>query len=164
MTSFTLSDLTDAPTLLRAIEQRLTGVVTTTHEGDSFLFYDPDGITVPEQRFPFCTLITGDHPYDAASLLDRDAITYRVNVEVSRARYEELFGPAPREPAGHAVLDTGFDYSTTDTLLPHPLYAPLHWVCVVNPGPRTAADLAALLDRAHGLAKRRYDNRRDRAE
>lgn len=125
------------------------------------MFYDPDGVTVPEKRFPFTTLVTGDR-YDEASHLDRDATTYRVNVGVDKATYEELFGPAPRQAAGSEVIDTGFDYAATDTVLPHPCYAPLHWVCVVNPGNRTRAQLAVLLEEAHAVAKRQYDNNRRR--
>ena len=156
-------DVTDATALLHAIEGRLPGIVTSTDSGDWFLFYDPDGITVPENRFPFCTLVTGDR-YDAASRLERDLATYRVNLGLSRPRYEESLGPAPRQPAGYDVIDTGFDYTTTDTLMPHPFYAPLHWVCVVNPGARTTATLAALLHDAHDLAKRQYDKRRSRRD
>jgi hypothetical protein len=157
MVHLELPDLADATSLLRAIEPQLPGIVTSTDSNDWYLFYDPDGITVPERRFPFCTLMTGDR-YDAASRLDRDPATYRVNLEASRGRYEDLFGPAPRQPAGSAVIDTGFDYTATDTLMPHPFYAPLHWVCVVNPGVRTLAAVAELLAQAHGLARRKYDH------
>jgi hypothetical protein len=157
------ADLAEARTLVQAIERQLPGIVTTTGSGDSFLFYDPDGVTRPDQRFPFCTLVTADR-YDAASDLDRDPAAYRVNLGVDRASYEELFGPAPREAVGTEVLDTGFDYTALDTLLPHPFYAPLHWLCVVNPGEGTRAPLGALLEQAHDLAKRRYDNQRRRQD
>jgi hypothetical protein len=152
------TDVADATTLLHAIEHQLPGIVTTEGSGDWYLFYDPDGLTRPDQRFPFCTLVTGDR-YDAASRLDRDRATYRVNVGVDRRSYEDLFGPAPRQAVGHEVIETGSDYAATETLLPHPFYAPLHWVCVVNPGDRTRARLGELLDLAHTLARRTYDNR-----
>jgi hypothetical protein len=154
------ADLTDATTLARTIERLLPGIVTSTDSGDWYLFYDPDGVTVPESRFPFCTLMTGDR-YDAASDLDRDPATYRINLGVSRATYEALLGPAPRQPAGYEVIDTGADYTATDTVLPHPFYAPLHWVCVVNPGERTRHDVARLLVEAHGIAAQKYGGRRD---
>jgi Family of unknown function (DUF6194) len=157
------ADVTGASTLARAIERELPGVVTTEGSGDWFLFYDPDGVTTPEARFPFCTIVTGDR-YDAASRLDPDPATYRVNLGVDRRSYEDLFGPAPRQPAGSEVIDSGYDYTRTDTLLPHPFYAPLHWVCVVNPGERTTAELGTLLDQAHELARRRYDNQRGRRD
>jgi hypothetical protein len=156
------ADLTSASALLGGIERHLPGIVTTIHAGDSFLFYDPDGITVPERRFPFCTLVTGDR-YDAASRLDRDPASYRVNLGIGRASYEDLLGPAPRQAAGQEVIETGFDYTATDTVLPQPFYAPLHWVCVVNPGPRTMAQLGELLVEAHGLARRSYHNRQHRS-
>lgn len=151
-------DVAEVGALLRAVQSQLPGIVTTEGSGDWFLFYDPDGTTEPERRFPFCTLVTGDR-YDGASHLDRDPATYRVNLGVSRRRYENLFGPAPRQAAGHEVIDTGHDYTATDTLLPHPFYAPMHWVCVVNPAERTRDHLATLVAEAHGLARHRYGGR-----
>jgi len=159
MVSFTLSDLLSAAALLSAVERELPGLVTSQGSGDSFVFYDPDGVTAPDKRFPFLTIVTGDR-YDAASDLDRDADSYRVNLGVGREAYEALFGRAPREPAGRQVLDTGADYTARDTVLPHPFYAPLHWVCVVDPGQRTRDRLAALVDAAYAEAARNYDHRR----
>ena len=140
---------------------RLPGVVVTGGHGDWFLFHDPDAVTDPERRFPFCTIVTGDR-YDAASRLDRDEATYRVNLGVSRQSYERHFGPAPRQAVGHEVIETGADYTATDTLLPHPFYAPMHWVCVVNPGERTRTELSRLLDESHDAARRAYEKQRRR--
>jgi hypothetical protein len=151
-------DLADATALLRAIDRELPGIVTTSGQGDSFVFYDPDRVTVPEKRFPFLTLATGDR-YDAASQLDRDAQTYRINLGVDRRTYEGLLGPAPRKVVGNEVIDTGSDYTLVDVVLPHPFYAPMHWVCIVAPAEGTASELAHLLERAHTLARRRYENR-----
>lgn len=152
------ADVAHAAALLTAVRRELPGLVTSEGSGDWFVFYDPDGVTVPERRFPFLTLVTGDR-YDAASHLDRDAGTYRVNLGVGRLAYESLFGPAPREAVGDHVIDTGADYTATDTVMPHPFYAPLHWVCVVNPGPRTRDHLASLIEAAHADAARTYVTR-----
>jgi Family of unknown function (DUF6194) len=149
------ADTLSATALLHAIKRELAGTVTTEGSGDWFVFYDPDGITVPERRFPFITVVTGDR-YDAASRLDRDAASFRVNLGVDRAAYEALFGPAPRQAAGHEVIDTGFDYTTPDLVMPHPFYAPMHWVCIVNPGEQTRTRLAHLMHAAHALARARY--------
>ena len=54
------------------------------------------------------------------------------------------------------MIHTGFDYSTPDLVMPHPFYAPMHWVCVVNPGEQTRAALADLMRAAHSLARVRY--------
>lgn len=157
MTQLSSGDLSSASALLLAIERELSGIATTSGEGDSFVFYDPDRVTVAGKRFPFLTLVTGDR-YDAASNLDRDAPTYRVNLGVDRQAYQEFFGLAPRQSAGIEVIDTGYDYTEVDAVLPHPFYAPLHWVCIVNPAQRIRSPLVHLLERAHALVKRQYDN------
>ena len=54
------------------------------------------------------------------------------------------------------MIGAGFDYTTPDLVMPHPFYAPLHWVCVVNPGERTRPALASLMHAAHALARSRY--------
>jgi hypothetical protein len=149
------ADISSAPALLSAIERELPGTVTTEGAGDTFVFYDPDGITVPERRFPFITVMTGDR-HDAASRLDRDTASFRVNLGVGRTAYEALLSLAPRQAAGYEVIDTGFDYTSTDLVMPYPLYAPLHWVCIVNPGVRSRASLASLMDAAYALARARY--------
>lgn len=58
------------------------------------------------------------------------------------------------------MINTGADYTAADVVLPHPFYAPMHWVCIVNPAERTRAQLARLLEAAHMLAMRQYHNRR----
>lgn len=162
MDELTGDDLTDAESLGAALERSLPGVVTTTADGDVFVFYDPDGVTDPSARFPFATVVTSDHPYDHASRLDRDASSYRVNCGVSRATYESLLGPAPREAAGYSTIETGVDYAETDRVLPHPLYSPMHWVCVVNPATRTRTVLVGLLAEAHRIAHGLYAARHER--
>jgi hypothetical protein len=156
-----IEDLGDAAAILAAVERELPGLLTTTGQGDTFVFYDPDRVTVPEQRFPFLTVVTGDR-YDAASNLDRDERAYRVNLGLDRPTYEQLLGPAPRQAAGSEVIDAGVDYAAEDVVLPHPFYAPMHWVCIVNPAEQTRSRLADMLEAAHELARRQYDNRRRR--
>jgi len=52
--------------------------------GDTYFFYDPDGVTVPEKRMPFATIVVNDYPgFDEASNLSRPGV-FRVNVSVSR--------------------------------------------------------------------------------
>lgn len=161
MVQLSHEDVSDAPALLLAIERELSGIVVTSGQGDSFVFYDPDQVTVPDSRFPFLTLVTGDR-HDAASNLDRNVQTYRINLGVDRQTYEDLLGPAPRQVAGYEVIDTGFDYTDLDVVLPHPFYSPMHWVCIVNPAEGTRSRLARLLERSHSLSKRQYNNRPSR--
>jgi uncharacterized protein DUF6194 len=120
--------------------------------GDVFLYFAPDGV-VPRTQ-PFATVVTKDQPGDRSSRLDRPG-TFRVNVGVGREEFTALVGRGPREPAGAGEPDP----DVPDTVLAHPVYGELGWVCVVDPGPRTEGTVRDLLRTAHGLARARRDRR-----
>jgi len=114
--------------------------------GDTFFFYDPDGVTVPEKRMPFATIVVNDYPgFDESSKLSRPGV-FRVNVSVSR----ETFGR-------HSPHEMPIDYSVFDEVIPHPVYAAQSWLSVLNPGPATDNTVKALLSEAHARARDRYD-------
>ncbi len=119
--------------------------------GDVFLYHAPDGV-VPRTQ-PFATVVTRDQPGDRSSRLDRPG-TFRVNVGAGREGFAALLGRDPREPAAEDV-----DPGAADTLLAHPVYGELGWVCVVDPGPRTEALVRDLLRDAHARARARYERR-----
>jgi hypothetical protein len=132
--------------LSRKILRTCPGAVVLETAGDLFFVHDPGGDLPDERKQPFATIVTGDR-YDTVSALDRPGV-YRLNVGVSRARYGQL--------------DLGADLTALDVFLPHPLYAAQHWVCVLNPGPRTLGLLDELIPEAHGLARRKVENWRAR--
>jgi hypothetical protein len=53
---------------------------------------------------------------------------------VSRDTFRALLGYAPGEEAPASVT---YDFAALDTVMPHPVYAPQSWVCVLNPSPAT---------------------------
>ncbi|MBM3744093.1 MAG: hypothetical protein FJW46_07400 [Actinobacteria bacterium] len=68
------------------------------------------------------TIKESDGTNDQASTLDRDGV-FRVFFGVSRNSYEGLFRPKPPRPAKGGVVDTGHDFTQTNLLVPHPIYA-----------------------------------------
>jgi hypothetical protein len=155
----------DAEAIIDSI-RRLEGVdvLTATAEsgapevawGDTFVIYDPDRRLTSAQQMPFATVVTKDYgDFDRASNLNRPGV-FRLNIGVGVQTYESLFGPVgPDHLAG-----AGRDFSVMDTLLPHPVYARQHWVCILNPGEQTF-DRAVwpLLVSAHEMAVSRYRRR-----
>lgn len=124
--------------------------------GDSFFYYVPPGEEPNYQQQPFATLVCSDYPgFDVESQLDRPGI-FRVNIAVGRDRYRHLLGHVA---AAHQEHHADYDYARADVIVPHPVYAEQGWVSIVNPGPRTAAQvlelLAYALERATERAKRR---------
>jgi hypothetical protein len=121
--------------------------------GDSFFFYDPDGDTPADRRFPFATIVTKNYPdFDTASDLDRPGV-FRVNVVVGRQAYRDLFG---HQPAEHADHQASYDYSALDRVIPHPVYARQAWVSVLNPGEASTEQLRSMLAEAHARAASRH--------
>lgn len=107
--------------------------------GDAFFYYAPDGV-MPERTQPYGTITTKNYPDDTASDLTNDR--FRVNIHVGRE-------------AADAVPDAAAQPTDDDVFLRHPLYGAMGWVCVVNPGERTAQQMLALLQEAHEAARAR---------
>ncbi|MEP6649657.1 MAG: DUF6194 family protein [Lapillicoccus sp.] len=123
--------------------------------GDSFVYYDVPGAEPepPERRWPFATLVVHDYAgFDEASRLDRDGV-FRVNVNVGKRRFEVLVG---YPPSRHVQRRGETDYATLDRILPHPEYGQRGWVCVLNPGERTADLVRSLLREARERTASRH--------
>ena len=131
------------------IIRTLPGVETTSALGYTFFFYGAD------RMLPFATLATADNEYDRASKLDRPGV-FRLNVGVGRETYKSLFGSHPPKRRSGRVVDPGHDFTALDRLMPHPVYAPQNWVCVLNPGDETFAAVQPLLREAYERAVQRH--------
>lgn len=123
--------------------------------GDVFFSYDPDRNLAPNRRLPFATIVTQDYgEYDRASNLNRPSV-FRLNIGVSKETYGSLFGPLPRPPGAAGAVDTGHDFTALDQILPHPVYAPMSWICVLNPSDATFQAVRPFLAEAYDLAVRK---------
>jgi len=108
-------------------------------DDNTFFFHGPDN------RFPFATIVTKDSAFDNASKLDRPGV-FRLNVGVGKETFRTLFGE--QETAD-------VDFTALDTLMPHPVYAKMYWVSVINPGDETFETVKPLIAEARGLAAAR---------
>ncbi|MFC6087672.1 DUF6194 family protein [Saccharothrix lopnurensis] len=151
----------EAGEVQRYISETFEGVTALESDGDAYFLYDPDRDLPPERQTPFATLVTGDR-HDRVSDLDRPG-AYRLNIGLTKATYTSLFGAPPTRRDEDHVLDTGYDHAERDRLVPHPVYASQHWVCVVMPGRATFETLRPLLAEAHGFAARKHANHARRA-
>ncbi|WBB70731.1 DUF6194 family protein [Micromonospora sp. WMMD812] len=121
--------------------------------GNWFFFVGPD------RRMPFATIVVRDMPgFDEESRLDRPDV-YRLNLDLGRHEFERLFGYPPAQSADHRA---SVDVAALDEVLPHPVYGTAAWACVLNPGPRSRAEVDRLLAHAHGRAVERHRRRLDR--
>lgn len=113
--------------------------------GDAFFFYNPDP-NHRERKFPFATIVTKDYAdFDAASNLNRPGV-FRLNIGVDRETFQSKFGNDV----------SSFDFTALDLVMPHPVYAKQHWICVLNPSQKTLEDVHSLLAAAHAVAVRKH--------
>jgi len=136
----------DELSITHYITSTFTNVETTTNFGYTFFFYGAD------HKLPFVTLAAADNYYDRVSNLDRPGV-FRLNIGVSKQTFQSLFG------AG-SVDVSGYDFTVLDTIMPHPVYAPQSFVCVLNPSAATFQKLRPLLAEAYDLARRRHTRRK----
>jgi uncharacterized protein DUF6194 len=135
----------------------LPGIEIVEDQGDHYFFADP---TQPaNNRLPFATVMTADR-YDQFSNLDREGV-YRLNIGVSPVTYRGQFGPKPfpKVPA-----ESGYDFTALDTVMPHPVYGAMFWLCVLNPSEETFAGVMPLLEEAREVALARAQRARSQHE
>ena len=150
----------DAEAMAARIADGMRGVREIESSGDSFFVYDPMGDLPGDRWLPFATIVTGDR-HDQVSDLDRTGV-FRLNIGLTTSTYVARFGPPPTGRAAAELLESRFDYTALDVVMPHPVYAGHHWVCVLNPGAATVPVVDELLAEAYAFAVRKDENRRRR--
>ncbi|MCX2679543.1 DUF6194 family protein [Galbibacter sp. EGI 63066] len=114
---------------------------------DLFFMHQDNG------KLPFVTLITKDNEYDSVSNLDREGF-YRLNFCMDKEAFKSKFGNLTNKKGIEAYMNVGIDFTKEDTLLPHPTYGSMNWVCVVNPSKKTFETIKKDLESSFKILKR----------
>jgi hypothetical protein len=125
--------------------------------GETSLFFNPNEAS--SHGTYFLTVKESDGMNDKASNLDREGI-FRVSFGISRNSYEALFGPKPPRPAKGGVVETVHDFTQTNLLTPHPIYAWMNWVQILNPSAEKWQSIQHLIEESYELSKARLAKRR----
>jgi hypothetical protein len=54
-----------------------------------------------------------------------------------------------------AGVEGGYDFTALDSIMPHPVYSKMYWVCVLNPSEETFKTVQELLVEAYDKAVRK---------
>jgi hypothetical protein len=129
--------------------------------GDTFIYYDPQRNRDPSHSQPFATIVTKDYgEFDNLSQLDRPGV-FRLNIGVGRDAFRALLGYPPTEASAKSA---DYDFAALDQIMPHPVYAPQSWVCVLNPSAETFEAVKPLLAEAYANDARRHTSRQPKAD
>lgn len=124
-------------------------VVAKASWGETAFFVNPGG-RLPSGSY-FATLKEKDGDNDRASNLDREGV-FRLNFGPGRKPFEKIFGPPPARPAKGGVIEGPWDFTHADTLMPHPVYGWMSWMCMLNPSEKSFREIRPLIKEAYGRA------------
>jgi hypothetical protein len=139
--------------LINQLQVKYKGLNLLHTYGEKSLFYNPDNLLV--KGVYFATIKEVDGPNDKASNLNREGV-FRLNLGITKQSYEKLFGTKPARPAKGGIVNTGHDFTELNVLTPHPIYAWLHWVAVLNPEAETLDVVFNLFDESYKEVLKKY--------
>jgi hypothetical protein len=113
--------------------------------GYTFFFYRDD------HMHAFATIASTGNEYEQISKLDRPGV-YRLNIGVSRETFQSMFGKGK-------IDVSKYDFTTLNTIIPHPDYSSQHFLCVLSPSEATWERIRPLLAEAYDIAMKRYTRR-----
>ena len=146
----------EAEQILNWCLEHLEGTVLMNSWGETGVFYNPGHVL--KRGIYVLTIKEKDGKNDQASQLDRPGM-YRVNLGPRKQTYVNLFGPVPKRPPKGGVVELDMDFAQTNILLPHPVYAWMGWVCVVNPSAQTFESMKPLIQESYMFANEKFEKR-----
>lgn len=135
----------------------LEGTILVESWGEKGIFYNPNHIL--KRGIYVLTVKEKDGKNDRGSNLNRQGI-YRVNLGLKRPTFQKLFGPTPARPAAGGVVEMPYDFTEINQLLPHPVYAWMGWVSILNPSDSVFNELKPLIQEAYEFAAEKFRKRK----
>ncbi|MDE6409529.1 MAG: hypothetical protein K2K81_04715 [Muribaculaceae bacterium] len=136
--------------------KNLDGTILVESWGERGIFYNPNHIW--KRGVYVLAIKEKDGENDKGYGLNRKDI-YRVNLGLKRPTFQKLFGPVPTRPAAGKVVDMPYNFTTINCLLPHPVYAWMGWVCILNPSESAFNKLKPLIQESYEFAIEKFKKR-----
>ena len=104
------------------------------------------------------TIKEKDGNNDKSSNLNREGI-FRINFGVTKNTFINKFGFIPARPLKGNTVDMQYDFSTLNMLLPHPVYAWMAWVSILNPDKNSFYNIKQFINESYEYAKEKYNKK-----
>ncbi len=131
-------------------------VVLTNSWGERGIFYNPQGKL--KRGVYVLTVKEKDGENDKASMLNRHGV-YRISIGLKKETFMGIFGAIPERPSAGNIVKMDFDFTSLDTIIPHPVYAWMGWVYVLNPSDRIFEDFKVMIQESYEFAKEKFSKR-----
>lgn len=124
--------------------------------GENSIFYNPGRLL--KRGIYVMTIKDKDGGNDKSSLLNREGV-YRINTGISKKSYIEKFGVIPSRPVAGGIVNVDYDFVKQNIIMPHPIYAWMSWICVLNPTKDIFNEFLKYIDESYELAKKKFEKR-----
>jgi hypothetical protein len=137
--------------------ENLKGTILAENWGEKGIFYNPNNTL--KKGVYILTIKEKDGDNDKASDLSRDDI-FRVNIGLRKDTFKEMFADIPKRPPAGGIVEMDYDFTKVDTIMPHPVYAWMAWICVLNPSAETFEKLKPLIQESYTFAQEKFNKKK----
>lgn len=143
--------------IINYILSRDEGIVRMQKYAEETFFYNPKKL-LPHGVY-FVTIKVQDGPNDKSSELDRKDV-FRLSFKPYAESYALAFGEKPSRPAKGRAINFPGDFTELNRLMPHPIYAWMGWVCILNPSTEMFDEVVKpLLDESLELVRVKFSKK-----
>ena len=146
-----------AADIIESVREHFSGLNLINTWGEQSFFYNPDNLL--KRGMYFLTIKEKDGENDAASHLNRNG-SFRINFGLSKESFCSLFNEIPGRPGKGGIIEGVYNFTQPDTLMPHPVYGWMCWVCILNPSAESWKSLMPLLSESYELVVKKYSKRK----
>lgn len=150
-------DVIKVEEILEYCVKNLEDVVLVDSWGEKGIFYNPNNIL--KRGIYVLTIKEKDGDNDKSSNLNRED-TYRVNIGIRKKTFIDLFGKIPKRPNAGEIVNMDYDFSQKDKIIPHPVYAWMSWICILNPTKTTFETLKQYISESYEYAKEKFNKKK----
>lgn len=143
--------------ILEYCTSNLDGTVLIESWGEKGIYYNP--CNTLKRGVYILTIKEKDGDNDKSSNLNRDNI-FRVNLGIRKTTFKEFFGEIPKRPSSGNTVDMNYDFAELDKIIPHPVYAWMGWISVLNPSIETFETLKSFIEEAYGFSKEKFSKKK----
>ncbi len=137
--------------------KNLEGTVLVESWGEKGIFYNP-GMKLKRGVY-ILTVKEKDGENDKASDLNRENV-FRVNMGIRKNTFKEIFGFIPKRPPAGGVVEMDYDFTQADKIIPHPVYAWMGWISVINPSNETFEELKKYISEAYDYSREKFNKKK----
>ena len=121
------------------------------------LFYNPNNKL--KRGIYILTIKDKNGPNDKVSNLDRENI-FRVNIGIRKETFKKLFNEIPKRPSKGGIVNMPYDFTLLNTILPHPIYAWMYWICILNPSNEMFERSKPLINESYEYAQEKFSKKK----